>query len=424
MFTTDGSFQGSFPAENAGAIAQYLEFQGHAFVPFAQEIIEFLPESFSSDFDVAIINKFNERIDISALISSETPIINNNTEFIDDLQLGERPIKRVGVENVFVEDNTHPILVGFQNGPISFWSKILSYSLNSKVPDVDSLVTLGSPEQTLVAARRSKPYVWIGMDGMSQAIKYGEAFRIYDQAVKWLCYSERSTWNTLAKLYTAQPTPTDTLPAWAYIHETLTHLPSLTPILTATPGPSLTPTNIQAITATPFEYHIPGIPYFNSTFGFSFEYPLEWSIFQRRSSYLNYPCAFGLVPDNFDVIRENTDYCMGDSAVYVSVYPEDLEEAAKSKYFFYENGNWYTRGTSGIIHPAEIIETRGLFILRGIFLTNYYDTTCKNFIGIREKDVAIISAGKRKSISVSDSSAQFRLHFEYILQTIAFLPDD
>jgi hypothetical protein len=201
---------------------------------------------------------------------------------------------------------------------------------------------------------------------------------------------------------------------------TYTNMESL--ILTKSPTPS--PSGIIAITATAIKNHIPGNSFIDSKCGITFEYPLKW-IIERvepdpwRSNL--FKCYYGLKPENYNLIVSKSYYCMSDYAIYIGVMELGLEDAARQNGFVYEDGSWYTRGYQGGRQSAEMISTRGLNILKGKFWVGKMDKTCISKAGIDELDSAVINAGKNKSIAIIDDITTFQLHFEYILQTVAFI---
>jgi hypothetical protein len=203
---------------------------------------------------------------------------------------------------------------------------------------------------------------------------------------------------------------------------TQTQIPSLTSTLvpTNTIGPTFTPTEIVAITATRIQYHIPGNPFQNTMCGVSFEYPLKWIIEPTEPLFSSETiCSFGLKPENYETIKSQKNYCLGDYALYMGIVNMGLEDATSIASFAYEDGNWYTSGRQGMRGPAMMIKTQGLYILRGLVWVGYLDKECNGYAGIGYIDKALINDGGNKSIIISDDSSDFQLHFEYILQTIS-----
>jgi len=226
--------------------------------------------------------------------------------------------------------------------------------------------------------------------------------------------------STLSALPTLTKYPTYTY--YPTITERVNPSRTNTPSLTQTLEKSLTPTEINAITATPVENHIPGILFKDTFCGISFEYPYEWIVEPTESLYSdNYPCFFGLKPVNYTQIVNNANYCMGEYALYVSVLLMGFDESVKLHGFVYEGGQWYTSGRHGMQQTAQLLSSRGLFILRGRFFTSTFDKKCEGYIGIGENDRAVLYAGGVKTIGIADESTAFQLYFEYILQTMKFI---
>lgn len=418
IFTYDGTLAGSFPMINAGAIASYLNLQGNIVIPFSQEEVETISDTFAARFDVVILTNFYESYDISGLIDSGLPVITTNPGYVDELGLGTGRTMRKDLSMVEVVNNLHSITNGYKIGIMELEKPMAAYAIDSRLSTSESLIIKESTEQTIMAVNKSKPYIWFGLDGVSEASKYGVVYELLNRTTEWACETSYIIKATAYIAASTQLSPTTT--------KTPTNIktvkPSITPtinITSAQQSPSNTPI---VITATEIDFHIPGNLYKNDTCGISFEYPLKWIIDPVESLYAdNYPCFFGLKPENYSQFIASANYCMGEYAAYVSVLLMDFENAARFRGFVNEGGKWFTSGRQGLQQPAEMITARGLTILRGRFFTSIYDKKCQGYIGIGENDVALINAGGNKTVSISDESTAFQLHFEYLLQTISFL---
>jgi hypothetical protein len=189
-----------------------------------------------------------------------------------------------------------------------------------------------------------------------------------------------------------------------------------------TQGITLTPTEIKAITATHINYHIPGNSFTDINCSISMEYPLKWIIEKTNNSrFEDNPCVYGLKPENYEQIVSQSDYCMGDYALYIVVLNIGFEDAAAQLSFVFEDGNWYTSGRQGARLPAEIIQDKGRYILRGEYYTGIYGKDCSGYLAIDTVDGAVINNGGKKSIGIIEGSSEYYLHFEYILQTLSII---
>jgi hypothetical protein len=228
--------------------------------------------------------------------------------------------------------------------------------------------------------------------------------------------------------YTDNPTytpyPTYTMEKTATPTSTITKTPNLTasarPTVTQTPTQSFDGTG--AMTATWIQNHIPGQTFVDESCGISFEYPLEWTV-EYSGGYdpERFACLYGLKPDNYLQIVENSNKCMSDHAIQLGGVNTNFQDAAGAWGFYYENGHWWSSGGKEPMANADIIATRGLVILRAVNTMEMWDTECSYRIGLQEYDIAVINNGGDKSIVMMDDSMVFNLHFEYILQTIKIL---
>jgi hypothetical protein len=392
MFTIDGEVWRRNERLDGSAYF-LLDSLGYEIDVFPQDELEDISASFVAQHDAVLLTTLDDRWDLSRLIESGLPVLTMTPGFADDLGLGSGQSAVSGAASVFnVWDAGHPITTGLPGERLNFATPVAINTIDGNRADVDILVAHEASDQAVLAVRKSKPYVWFGWHQLSDTSDADIPSFLFQRAVIWMCGYPSSK-------VTPEPTPSPTLM-------------------------ESTSSEIPAVTATPVRNHIPGKVFSDSVCGITFEYPTNWTVEKTTSAIIDEKdCLFGLKPDNYGQIAAQADHCMEPDAVYVWTMNLKLEDAARARHFVYEGGLWYTESLDygGLRLSAQLVRAGGLYILRGRFVMAKGDKGCVSGPTYVLADKAVVNAGKNRSMALLDDSIAFNAHFEYILQTVAFL---
>jgi hypothetical protein len=147
----------------------------------------FKKAKFWDKFDGVVITSFYGFWNLRELILSRRPVICANSDYVDDLGLGQNPQEHLSENSFNVVNNAHPIIagVGLPLGPVNVGDSVFMDSISTLNHNVDTLVATLANQAVLVTHQTHK-LAYFGWYRMSQASKGSPLFGLLAQTAKWV----------------------------------------------------------------------------------------------------------------------------------------------------------------------------------------------------------------------------------------------